>query len=228
MVSILLVDDTALSREALADQLRRADWAGAVRTATDLAGVMPAPAPAGVVVLVSLASTDGVQLLRAVRAALPDAKIIAIAVSDDADEELACARSGVAGIMLRSGTLRDLEATVAGVVRGETVCPPSVVRELVRHISAEAAGVRHAVSGEHLTPREREVLALIEEGLTNKEISHRLGIEVRTVKNHVHNVLEKLRVRHRGEAAARLRATRVPELAALIAGPRTSPESARS
>ena len=67
----------------------------------------------------------------------------------------------------------------------------------------------------YLTPRERDVLLLIEAGLTNKEIARHLDIELSTVKNHVHNVLEKLRVRHRGEAAARLRGARVPSLAEL-------------
>ena len=118
---------------------------------------------------------------------------------------LACARSGVAGIVLRNGTLPDLRATVAGVMRGETRWPSSVVGALVRHICDRADDGRDSVEDGHLTSREREVLVLIEQGLTNKEIARRLGIEERTVKNHVHRVLEKLRVRHRGEAAARLR-----------------------
>jgi DNA-binding NarL/FixJ family response regulator len=58
-----------------------------------------------------------------------------------------------------------------------------------------------------LTPREREILRLLEEGLANKEIAQRLGIEVATVKNHVHNILEKCQVHRRGEAAARMRAS---------------------
>jgi DNA-binding NarL/FixJ family response regulator len=56
-----------------------------------------------------------------------------------------------------------------------------------------------------LSPRERQILALIDEGLANKEIAHRLGIELATVKNHVHHILEKLQVTRRGQAAARAR-----------------------
>jgi two-component system, NarL family, nitrate/nitrite response regulator NarL len=218
--SIVLVDDTALSREALAAQLRGVDWVSEVRAAGDAHLTMCLSVdlrPA--VVLVSLASVDGLHTLRTVRRNLPDTKVVAFAVGENGDDVLACARIGVAGILLRSGTLRDLETTVAGVMRGETVCPPSVVGALVRYICDRADG-REAVEDGHLTSREREVLILIDQGLTNKEIARRLGIEERTVKNHVHRVLEKLRVRHRGEAAARLRAARVPEFAALIAAPR--------
>jgi DNA-binding NarL/FixJ family response regulator len=124
--------------------------------------------------------------------------------------------------------MADLRATLAGVMRGETICPPSVVAALVRHIADRAGEGRDPVEDGHLTSREREVLVLIEQGLTNKEIARRLGIEERTVKNHVHHVLDKLRVRHRGEAAARLRAARVPEFAALVAAPPPGPDGLRS
>jgi two-component system nitrate/nitrite response regulator NarL len=214
MISMVLVDDSALSREALAAQLRSEDWTGDVHSAVDAHATVCLPLdPQPAVVLVSLASVDGLQILRAVRTAFPNTKVIAIAVSEHGDEALACARTGVAGIVLRSGTLRDLKATVAGVVRGETVCPPSVVGALVRHM-ADAADGHGPVDDGHLTSREREVLVFIEQGLTNKEIARRLGIEERTVKNHVHNLLEKLRVRHRGALRWRCRyRSRRPEWA---------------
>jgi two-component system nitrate/nitrite response regulator NarL len=227
MISMLLVDDTALTREALASQLRREDWISEVHSAADARStICIALDTQPAVVLVSLASVNGLQTLCAIRRALPDARVIAIAVSEDCDESLACARTGVAGIVLRGGALCELKTTVAGVVRGETVCPPSVVGVLVRHVSDAAASECGPVDDSRLTCREREVLVLIELGLTNKEIARRLGIEERTVKNHVHSVLEKLRVHHRGEAAAKLRATRVLELGALISASRLGEEHA--
>jgi DNA-binding NarL/FixJ family response regulator len=229
MTSVILVDDTTLSRDALAAQLRGQAWAGDVHTAADVAATVRLPHdPLSSVVLVHLGSVGGLRVLRAVRSALPDARVVAIAVPDDEGDALACAKTGVAGIVLRTGTLRDLEATVEGVARGETVCPPSVVGALVRHVFTEATTAGTGADDGRLTSREREVLVLIEQGLTNKEIARRLGIEVRTVKNHVHNVLEKLRVRHRSEAAARLRAARVPELATLVAASSLTSEAARS
>ncbi|MCF6509660.1 response regulator transcription factor [Blastococcus sp. MG754426] len=222
MVAVVLVEEVTLFRQALAALLRLEPWVDEVRTAAD------APAALGLadvrlpdVALVSLASRSGYQVLRDLRAALPVVRLVAVGVPEDGDGALLCARAGVDGVVLRDGDLRDLGATVVGVARGETVCPPAVVAALVRYLSG--AGDRDDVPGDdgHLTSREREILVLIDEGLTNKEIAARLGIEVRTVKNHVHNVLAKLRVQHRGEAAARLRAARVPDLRALLTTPGT-------
>jgi len=91
-------------------------------------------------------------------------------------------------------------------VRGEAVCSPRVAGALLRRIAALATDGRSDRVPAHLTKREREIMGLIDEGLSNKEIAKRLRIEVATVKNHVHNILEKLQVHRRGEAAARVRA----------------------
>ncbi len=84
------------------------------------------------------------------------------------------------------------------------LCTPRIAALLLRRV-AEAAAPRS--SGlERLTPRETEIVDLIEQGLSNKQIARRLSIELATVKNHVHNILEKLEVARRGEAVARVRA----------------------
>lgn len=212
MIALLVLDRTTLTREALADRLRQKSWVGVVRAAGDprAAVVLAAAAPPDVF-LVNADSANPADL-GALRLALPEARLVAFAVDEDDDAALACVRAGVLGIVTRSGTMRDLCATVTGAARGEAVCPPTVAGALMRHVAAADDARRPAPDETHLTSREREVLVLIEQGLTNKEIGVRLGIELRTVKNHVHHLLEKLKVRHRAEAAARLRATRVPGL----------------
>lgn len=193
--------------------LRQGAWAGEVWTASDApTAVECARTVAPDVALLSMASRDGLTALGALRAAVPSVPVIVFGIKEFEDEIVACAEAGASGFLPRQGTVAELEETVAGVLRGETVCSPRVAALLLRRVTtlAEARTPTDGTAG--LTPREREVLMLIERGMTNKQIATTLGIEVRTVKNHVHNLLEKLRVRRRGEAAARLRSARVPSL----------------
>ena len=100
-------------------------------------------------------------------------------------------------------------------MRGEAACSPRVAAALLRRVADRGARARR-LDGEFapLTSRERQIVALIDEGLSNKEIAARLCIELSTVKNHVHNLLEKLGARGRGEAAARVRMARDARIAA--------------
>jgi two-component system, NarL family, nitrate/nitrite response regulator NarL len=214
VTSVLIVDDVLLGREGLADLLRRGEWVGEVRVAADIGSAVGAVynQPPDVVLL-STGARDGLVTLAAVRAAAPAVPVVALAVTESEEDIVAWAEAGAAGFLPREGTLDDLEKTVAGVINGETVCSPKVAGLLLRRVTTLAAtttSTAPANGAGHLTPREREVLLLIERGMTNKQIAQDLGIEVRTVKNHVHNLLEKLRVSRRGEAAARLRSARVP------------------
>lgn len=229
MTTLIVVDDTALSREALAAQLRLWPEVAEVRTSSDAAGaaLLSAERP-DAVLLVSLASVDGLRALRALRAALPTARMVAMAVTDHSDEVVGCAQAEANAILLRDAAMPDLQTAVRGVTRGQTMCPPRVVSVLVRHLAVRSAQSGGPFDDHHLTPREREVLHLLEQELTNKEIAGRLGIEVRTVKNHVHNILAKLQVRRRGEAAARARAVRVPRLDLLASVSRAGLDAPRS
>lgn len=124
----------------------------------------------------------------------------------DADEHLiAFAEAGVLGFLEGEATVDELVASVECVARGEASCPPRVAATLLRRITFLTAAPARAADSTALTARERQIVQLIAEGLSNKEIAQRLYIEVATVKNHVHNILEKLQVSSRGEAAARLR-----------------------
>lgn len=216
LISVLVVDGICLSREGLADLLRQDRRTGEVRTAADAqAAVDSLYSFLPEVVLLNLASLDGLTTLAAMRVVVPAVRVVALAVTETEDEIIAYAEAGVTGFVPRHGTFENLQLTMAGVVRGEAVCPPRVAGALLRRVSALVDQRTGSADTAHLTPREREVLVLIEQGLTNKQIAQQLSIEVRTVKNHVHNLLEKLRVRRRGEAAARLRSARVPALEVL-------------
>jgi DNA-binding NarL/FixJ family response regulator len=120
-------------------------------------------------------------------------------------EVLACAEAGVSAYVPSDASMNDLVAAIENLKRGELHCPPRVAASLFRHVASLANKVRHRSGAAALTRREREVLALIDAGLSNKEIAVRLHIETSTVKNHVHNLLEKVQATSRTQAAARLR-----------------------
>jgi DNA-binding NarL/FixJ family response regulator len=107
--------------------------------------------------------------------------------------------------VLRDGTVDDLVATIESASRGELRCSAKIAAALLRRVADLATERDISKTNARLTRREQENACLVEEGLSNKEIAARLFIEVATVKNHVHNILEKLQVRTRGEAAAAVR-----------------------
>ena len=132
------------------------------------------------------------------------APIVAFGVADDDRHIIELAEAGVLGFVGREATLNELVAAVRSAACGEASVPPRVATALLQRISAPAPRMLSADVAS-LTVRERQIVQIIAEGLTNKEIAARLSIEVATVKNHVHNILEKLQVSRRTEAVARLR-----------------------
>jgi DNA-binding NarL/FixJ family response regulator len=156
------------------------------------------------VVLVDISSREGMTALRAFAERAPGIRTVALAVSDSDYEVLECAEAAVAGYVTRDASLEELVATLTSVASGELRCPPLVAGILRRRLAALASQEAKTVDTE-LTLREFEIVRLIAHCLSNKEIAGRLNIEVSTVKSHVHSILEKLHVRRRAEAVARLR-----------------------
>jgi len=204
---VLVVDDIRLSREALTSLLEGEPWIAALDAAGDLAATMERLRKfCPDVVLLNMATLGSLGIVGAVVAADARARVVAIGVSGSEDEAIALAEAGVAGYLLRGASRADLAMTMQSLARGELPCPPQISTALLRRVANMAAERRSLAAGSHLTAREHQVLRLIDQGLSNRQIGQHLGIEVRTVKNHVHNILEKLHVRRRGEAAARMRA----------------------
>ena len=131
-------------------------------------------------------------------------KLVALGVRED--EAVAWIERGVFGYVLPDAPFEELVQAVGRVARGELDMSPLATAELLTRVRRASAVLPSAAGPAQLSPREREVLALIEEGLPNKLIARRLSIQEQTVKNHVHNILVKLGVHRRTEAVARMRA----------------------
>ena len=135
--------------------------------------------------------------------AFPDAKILMMGATEQEADVLACIEAGAEGFFPEHGSLEDLLGSIRALAAGEILYSPRVVGVLVARIAKVARQQTRATPPllAQLTRREREITRLIEQNLSNKEIAHRLHIETQTVKNHVHNILEKLQLSNRREAA---------------------------
>ena len=207
MIRVLIVAGIRFYREGIAAALTadaRFELAGTAASAAQAATELDELAPD--VVLLDLAGGGGPDIVRAFLGRVPGAQVVALGVTETDDHVLPLVEAGIAGYVTREGTVDDLLATVASVAAGETICSPRMTATLLRRVALLARDRRPAAGGgRELTRREREIVDLIDEGLSNKEIAARLRIELATVKNHVHNILDKLHVHRRAEAAAALR-----------------------
>jgi DNA-binding NarL/FixJ family response regulator len=205
-IRILIVADIRLYREGLADAFRRADRLAVVDAVAGNGDALAVLARAPVdVVLLGLEPGPLTAAACAICRARPGTRLVALAVGERPEDVVPLAEVGICGYVPRDAALPELVAMVEAVARDELPCSPCVAAGLVRRLAALPADVVDPLAGSHLTAREREVLDLLGEGLTNKEIGRRLHIELPTVKNHVHHVLEKLQVQRRAEAVAVVR-----------------------
>jgi two-component system nitrate/nitrite response regulator NarL len=207
---IFIVTPVKLYRDGIAHFLRSSEEVEVLGTGgegTDTIAVTIALLPD--VVLLDMALEDSRATARAIRAAVPSTAIVALAVPESETFIVRCAEAGISAYVPREASLDELLTTVTRAAAGEAVCSPRIAGGLFRRVAALAflreqpvTAVRTAT---HLTARETEVIGLIDDGLSNQQIAERLCIEVATVKNHVHSILDKLGASSRSEAAARAR-----------------------
>lgn len=204
-IRILVVASIRLFREGLAQILDRREGLTVVGMARDskeaLARIQELTPQ---IILLDMADAGSHAMAREFGNLTPRIRVVALGVTDVEGDVLACAEAGIAEYVPRDGSLEDLIAAVKSAACGEVHCSPQLAGSLWRRLAALAGNQEQALASE-LTRREREIVRLIDHDLSNKEIARQLGIEVATVKNHVHNLLDKLHVTTRAEAAARTR-----------------------
>ena len=207
-VRVLLVDDQALFREALAVLLgvradievvgEAADGAEALHRAAELA-------PDVVLMDLHMPVLNGIAATRRMRVEHPAVRVIALTTFDDDEEVFAALRAGAVGYLLKDVSSARLVEAVLAAARGESVLQPSVAAKVVARF-AQLPEPRPQPLVVPLSEREREVVRLLADGRSNREIAASLFLAEGTVKNHVTNVLGKLGARDRTQAALRARA----------------------
>jgi NarL family two-component system response regulator LiaR len=137
---------------------------------------------------------DGIDATAALRKELPDIEVIILTSEFNEDRVVAAIRAGAIGYLLKDTSANDLRTAIIAAANGQVLLSPQAIAGLLREVRAPEAG-------DPLTERETDVLRLLTQGLSNKEIALRLNISEQTVKSHVHNLLNKLRVTSRTQAA---------------------------
>jgi two-component system nitrate/nitrite response regulator NarL len=201
-VRILIISDVRLYRDALALRLAqdaRFSIVGATEHGSAIADVERLEPE---LVLLDVCDWQHLERVHALTMLRPGLPIVALAVPEVAGNVISAALHGVAGCVPRGGSIDDVIALIERLA----ACRDAVARSVSIVPSPGDPSLNGDGAVVDLTPRENEIAQMIELGLSNKEIARDLGIEVGTVKNHVHNILEKLQVRRRHQAAHRIRA----------------------
>ena len=207
-IRILLVDDQPLFRRALATLIAdqpHLSIVGEAENGLHALEMARALKPDLVLMDVEMPVMNGVEATRRIRDELPSVKVVILTVSE-ADEPLFDAiRFGAHGYLLKDLRPEQLYELIRAVMRNETVLSPAIAGRLLREFREGTVGKRIVLpeeDGPSLTQREVQIMQLVSKGLSNKEIGNRLSITEGTVKNHVHNALEKLQLENRIQAAA--------------------------
>jgi DNA-binding NarL/FixJ family response regulator len=220
-VQTVIVSDTRFYAESLGRALEARESIEVSGTAAGAReGLRVAEEQRPDVVLLDTSIADGVWAARQLAETRPQTKIVALAVPAAEDHVVALVQAGVLGYVTREQSLDDIVATIDSVVREQVACSPKTAALVLKQVRTLTAG---RPTQPALTAREVEILDLIARGLSNKEIAYELHIEVPTVKNHVHNILEKLQVRRRTAAVAQARLWSRPRLAPAAAPEPSSP-----
>jgi two-component system, NarL family, nitrate/nitrite response regulator NarL len=201
-VKVIVITDIRLYRDGVAEALSRLDDVElAVTAANGAAAVLTVRRAECDVALLDMALADNTEAIALLRRARPNLKVVALGVAEDGPAVVACAEAGVCGYVSRDASLAELADALRSAVRGEAPLSGRVAAGLLRHIALHADARQTNGADHRLTPRERDVLRLLQSGMTNRQIARALGLQLSTVKNHVHNILAKLGVHGRADIA---------------------------
>jgi len=197
---VLLVDDSPLFRQGLASLLdSRPDMQVVGEAGDGFEALEKAREAVPDVVLMDIIMPvcDGLEATRRIKQEMPHVQIVMLTVSESEENLFEAIKLGAKGYLLKDVGAEELLRVLRGLSRGEPYVAPGIAARILQEFA------RPSRTSDTLSGREQEVLKLVSEGLSNKEISQALGISASTVKNHLRNIMEKLHVRNRVEAAIR-------------------------
>ena len=204
-IRVLIVDDHALFRRGLIQVLQFEDGievVGEAEDGEDAIAKAEEHAPDVLLMDVRMPRVSGIEATRRLAETMPTMKILMLTVSDEEDDLYEAIKAGATGYLLKEISIEEVADAVRAVMQGQTLISPSMASKLIAEFAnlSKVASQRSSVPAPRLTDRELDVLRLVAQGLTNREVAEQLYIAENTVKNHVRNILEKLHLHSRMEA----------------------------
>ncbi len=203
VIRVLIADDQALFRRGLFVVLGTEDGVEVVAEAENGAEAIEKArelAPDVVLMDVRMPRVNGIEAAAQIRADLPSTKILMLTVSDEEEDLYEAIKAGANGYLLKEISVDEVAESIRAVMQGQSLISPSMASKLLSEFNNLAKAAQQKVLAPRLTDRELQVLKLVAQGLSNREVAEQLFISENTVKNHVRNILEKLQLHSRMEA----------------------------
>lgn len=206
LTRILLIEDNPILRNGITAVLKNLPYirvVDVISSGNDVLTKAQNSKPHIILMDVGLKDVDEISTVNLIRKNLPDAKVIGMGFIPSQSDIVQFIEAGASGFILKDATVQEFISTVQSVAEGKTVLPPALTSSLFNHVIEVALKKRKGTIAKavRMTNREREIIALIANGLTNKQIAEALNIATFTVKSHVHNILEKLALHSRLQIA---------------------------
>ena len=204
-IRVLLADDHSLFRKGLASLLssdKGFKVVGEAQDGTEALNKAKDLKPDLILMDVYMPGGNGLEATRRIKETLPSVKVVILTVSEEDKNLFEAIKCGAHGYLLKKIEPRDLFEMLRGVFRGEAPISRATAAKILNEFAAQAHRATEEMPEERLSPKEREVIELLTKGSTNKEIGNKLGITENTVKNHLINILDKLHLENRVQAAA--------------------------
>lgn len=205
---VLVVDDHPLFREgmrSLLDPVEDIDVVGEAATGEEAVVLSVELQPDIVLMDIGMPGGNGIEATRAVLERCPSARVLMITMFEEPESIFAALRAGAQGYLLKDARPEEMLRAIRAVANGEAIFGSGAAERVRAFFATVAANPRPPAPFQDLTARETEVLTLIARGVTNQQISDQFGVSLKTVQNHVANVLAKLHVVDRSQAALRAR-----------------------
>lgn len=206
-ISILVIEDNRLLRDGITSMIGEQNDLKVVAAFGDIAKSLKfirESAPNLVLLDLGLPNHNSLQLVKILKKDFPKVKIVVMDLVPLHEDLLIFVQAGVSGFILKEATVNDFLKTLRSVASGENILPPNLAESLFSQIVTKALSESNPskiISSVKMTKRERQVIELVADGLTNKEIAQNLHLSTYTIKSHIHNILEKLALHTRVQIA---------------------------